>query len=116
MTPAPNKTKAAAELRCRNMRMSRGGWESPRLVACQDRDVAGVWDILDESWLHPSQRDPRRIPLCRECAEDMGLTAGPIATSEDLPAMIDGGVCWCRLSPGLRICWCPSHGLLDEEE
>ena len=96
--------------------MTRGGWESPHKVACQSKDVAGVYDILDESWLHPSQRDPRRIPLCRECADSMGLVAGPIATAEDLPAMIDGGVCWCRLArTGLRIVFCPTHGLLKEE-
>ena len=117
MTPAPNKTKAAAELRCRNPRMTRGGWESPHKVACQDRNVAGVWDILDdETWIHQSVKDPRRIPLCAACAESMGLTAGPIATEDDLPAMIEGGVCWCHLDKaGLRTFWCPTHGLTEEE-
>ena len=108
MTTEPNRTKAAYELRCRNMRMTRGGWESPHLVACQSRDVAGVWDVLPGI-------DPRRIPLCRLCAEELGHFEEPIANKDDLPRLIEAGTCWCHLRPGLRICWCPAHGLVEEE-
>ena len=114
MTPAPNPVKAAAQLRCRQPRMTSAPGESPYMVACQDREVVGVYDILDdETWIR--DKNPRRIPLCRECADSYGLTAGPIATAEDLPAMIEAGVDWCHLMPGLRICWCPSHGLIEED-
>jgi len=109
MTTAPNKTKAAAELRCRNPRETHAPGESPHKVACQDRDVAGVWDVLPGI-------DPRRIPLCRQCADDLGRFEEPIATADDLPAMIEGGVCWCHLDKaGLRTFWCPTHGLTEEE-
>lgn len=115
MTAATNKTKAAAELRCRNPRLTRGGWESPHKVACQSKDVAGVYDILDaEPWIHPAHKNPRRIPLCRECAENLGHFEDPVAIAADLPAMI-GEVCWCPLvRTGLRMVWCPTHGLEEE--
>ena len=116
MTTAPNKTKAAAELRCRNPRETHAPGESPRMVACQSREVAGVWDILDdESWINPTDRDPRRIPLCRTCAEELGHFEEPVATAIDLPRLIEAGTCWCHLRPGLRVCWCPAHGLIEEE-
>jgi len=116
MTTAPNPIKAAAELRCRNTRMTRGGWESPHEVACQSKDVAGVFDILDaEPYIHQTQKDPRRIPLCRECAEDLGRFEEPIATAADLPRLIEAGTCWCHLRPGLRVCFCPAHGCLEED-
>ena len=108
MTPEPNPIKAAAQLRCRQPRMTRGGWESPHKVACQSREVAGVWDILEGD-------DPRRIPLCRQCADDLGRFEEPIAVADDLPGLIDGRVDWCHLAPGLRIVWCPTHSLIEEE-
>ena len=116
MTLAPNKTKAAAQLRCRNPRETHAPGEPPHMVACQSRDVAGIFDILDESWLHPSERDPRRIPLCRACVENMARTEDPIATADNLPRLIEAGTCWCHLSrTGLRVIWCPACGLTEEE-
>jgi hypothetical protein len=100
---------AMRDFRCRNLRPAHVLVPLGPRVACQAPAV-GVWDITEGD-------DPRRIPLCADCAgpERLARTEDPIVTADEIMALVDSGTCWCSLArTGLRVCWCPATGLTEE--
>lgn len=99
------------DFRCRNLVPAHVLRPGAGRVACQEPAV-GVWDITKGD-------DPRRIPLCAECAgpDRLARTEDPIVRAEEIPALVASGTCWCSLARrGLRIIWCPATGLRRDEE